>query len=70
MAAVSDGVDHLKPALEEMATDRAADLRDAHVRVRQAARTKRPKTVTVDPHLPVDLLGVYVLLPDLGGAQT
>ncbi len=65
---VIHAVDHLRPALEEMATDRAADLRDAHVRVRQAARTKRPKTVTVDPHLPVDLLGVYVLLPDPNAA--
>ena len=67
VAMVLDGEAHLRPALEEMAVDRAADLRDAHVRVRQAARTRRPKTVSVDPHLPVDLLGVYVLLPDHGG---
>lgn len=67
---VIDGVEALTPALEEMAIDRAASLRDAHVRVREAARRRRPKTVSVAPHLPVDLLGIYVLLPDMEGATT
>ena len=48
------------PALQQLADDRAAQLRDEHLRVREQTRGAR---VTVRPAGPPDLLGVYVLLP-------
>jgi SNF2 family DNA or RNA helicase len=51
-------------ALEPIAKDRAAEQLAAHERVRDAARTKG--RVTIEPVLPVDILGAYVLLPRLG----
>ena len=53
----------LRAALESVAQERAEAQRDAHERVRAAARAKG--RVVVEPVLPVDLLGVYVLLPRL-----
>jgi superfamily II DNA or RNA helicase len=50
-------------ALEPIAADRAAAQLAAHERVREAARTKG--RVTIQPVLPVDILGAYVLLPRL-----
>lgn len=49
--------------LEAYAQERGQALLDAHLRVRQAAKMggKRPQ---VEPLLPPDVLGVYVLLPD------
>jgi hypothetical protein len=51
----------LQQALEPVAAERAAAQLAAHERVREAARTKG--RVTVQPVLPVDILGAYVLLP-------
>ena len=48
-------------ALESVARERAALQLVAHERVREAARTKGK--VTVEPVLPVDILGAFVLLP-------
>jgi superfamily II DNA or RNA helicase len=59
--AAIDRLQELRPALETVARDRADRLLDAHRRVREAARAKG--TVTVSPQLPVDVVGVYVLLP-------
>ena len=53
----------LRVALEPVAQERARGQREAHERVRAATRTKG--RVAVEPVLPVDLLGVYVLLPRL-----
>ena len=53
----------LRAALEPVAQERAEAQREAHERVRAAARAK--SRVAVEPVLPVDLLGVYVLLPRL-----
>ena len=53
----------LRAALEPVAQERAAAQREAHERVRAATRTKG--RVAVEPVLPVDRLGVYVLLPRL-----
>ena len=53
----------LRAALEPVAEERAEAQREAHERVRAATRTKG--RVAVEPVLPVDLLGVYVLLPRL-----
>lgn len=49
------------PYLETLATDRANALLNDHRRVREAARDIGSYDVT--PCLPVDVLGVYVLLP-------
>jgi superfamily II DNA or RNA helicase len=53
----------LQKALEPVASMRAATQLAAHERVREAARTKG--RVTIQPVLPVDILGAYVLLPRL-----
>jgi hypothetical protein len=50
-------------ALQLVANERAATQLAAHERVREAARTKG--RVTIQPVLPVDILGAYVLLPRL-----
>jgi hypothetical protein len=41
--------------------ERAAAQLEAHERVREASRTRGK--VTIEPVLPVDILGAYVLLP-------
>jgi hypothetical protein len=48
--------------LDDEAASRARAVRDAHVRVRTAARL-RGVAVEVRPVLPVDVLGVFVLVP-------
>ena len=53
----------LRAALEPVARERAEAQREAHERVRAATRVKG--RIGVKPVLPVDLLGVYVLLPRL-----
>jgi superfamily II DNA/RNA helicase len=64
---VADGLGVLKPAIEAEATRRAEELRQAHSRVRQITAIKgRPARIQgykVIPRLPVDILGIYVLLP-------
>lgn len=59
---VIDRVAELRPHLDEVARERASELRDAQERVRESARLTGV-TYSVDPQLPIDLLGVYVLLP-------
>ncbi|GIE90489.1 helicase-related protein [Actinoplanes regularis] len=56
------------PHLDQYAHDLAESLREAHVRVRTTARGDRAgalsiRGLTVEPQLPVDVLGVYVYLP-------
>jgi hypothetical protein len=51
-------------ALEVIAGERAMAQREAHERVRQAV--KKTGRVTIEPVLPVDVLGAYVALPVLG----
>jgi superfamily II DNA or RNA helicase len=53
----------LQHALGPVAHERAAAQLAAHERVREAARTKG--RISVEPVLPVDILGAYVLLPKL-----
>lgn len=53
-------LDELKEDLERLAQERAAALLAAHRRVRQ---TTRMGQVRVRPHLPLDVLAMYVLLP-------
>ena len=74
--AMIDGVlaalPQLTPELEAEAYRAAGELQDAHSRVRQAARGRETagaltvRGLSVEPQLPVDLLGVFVFLP--GGA--
>ena len=51
----------LRAALEPVARERAEAQREAHERVRVATRANG--RVGIEPALPVDLLGTYVLLP-------
>lgn len=52
----------LQPALSDIAQRRGQELLDAHRRVRTAARQTGVR-YTVQPQLPPDVLGVYLLLP-------
>jgi len=58
-------VQALQSALDETAQARAKALLDAHRRVRTAARIAK-RAIRVEPHLPADVLGLFVYLP--GGA--
>lgn len=51
----------LGPELDRIAHARAEALLDAHTRVRTSARAGG--TIVSEPVLPVDVLGVFVLLP-------
>jgi hypothetical protein len=53
----------LQKSLEPIASQRAAAQLEAHERVREASKTKG--RVSIEPVLPVDILGAYVLLPRL-----
>jgi len=55
-----------QPALEDFARERADDLLADHQRVRAAARTPGRARYQVKALLPVDVIGVFVLLPPLG----
>ncbi|MGQ9684605.1 MAG: helicase-related protein, partial [Anaerolineae bacterium] len=62
VAGVLQGIEHLQGPLQSLAERRARALLAAHERVRAAARIRGTR-YDVRPHLPVDVLGVYVLLP-------
>ena len=53
----------LGPELEALATARAEELLQAHLRVRKAAGI-RAGEVRVEVVRPVDLLGVYLFVPE------
>ncbi|MCA9958870.1 MAG: DEAD/DEAH box helicase, partial [Anaerolineales bacterium] len=52
----------LQPALHDIAEKRGQELLEAHRRVRMAARQTGVR-YTVQPQLPPDVLGIYILLP-------
>lgn len=56
--------DEWQPALEDFARRRANDLLEDHRRVRSAADSRG--RYAVKPLLPVDVIGLFVLLPSLG----
>jgi len=61
LARILDGAEDLAQHLAGFAAERARTLTEQHNRVREeSAATGR---ATVSPHLPVDVLGVYVLVP-------
>lgn len=57
----------LQHALASVANERSAVQLAAHERVREASRTKG--RVSIQPVLPVDILGAYVLLPMPGNGR-
>jgi hypothetical protein len=59
---VVEGMSHLRAYLDQLAVGRAEELLDAHRRVRTASQIAGAR-YDVRPQLPVDVLGVYVLLP-------
>ncbi len=59
---VVDALPRLEARIVETARERAAALAEAHARVRQSARPGGTAH-RVTPHLPPDVLGVYVFLP-------
>jgi hypothetical protein len=59
----------MTPVLDVVARERAAALAADHARVREAAETRQARIATsvkVEPVLPVDVIGLYVLLPVIG----
>jgi len=57
---IIDRLEELTPSLEQFARDRAENIAQSHQRVRSI--TKEGK-VNVEPQLPLDILGVYILQP-------
>jgi len=62
MLRINEAIGFLRPKLEEVAQARAEELLQAHRSVRTAARIKGLR-YRVEPHLPPDVLGIYVYLP-------
>ena len=58
----TDALPLLTPHLEAEAANRAEVLRASHAQARSAAAVRR-RGLRVTPQLPVDILGIYVLLP-------
>ena len=59
---ILEGLDVIRPYLDEIATAHGDELLNAHGRVRTASRT-RGVSYRVQPILPPDILGIYVYLP-------
>ena len=57
------GFEALRPKLLEIAKARGKALLDAHKRVRKIAKGGA-RTTGIDPHEAVDVLGIFVFLPD------
>lgn len=64
LGALLSGLPAVQSALAPVAVERAALQLSAHERVREAARARG--RVAIEPVLPVDILGAYLLLPRLG----
>jgi len=65
---VLDGIDDIAPHLDGQAHDAAAELLDAHRRVRGSAGAAK-RGLNVRAETPVDIVGIYVLLPAAGRAS-
>ena len=63
LARLISDFDALRPHLDEQLKRKAEELREAHVRVRSAAKLAAG-SVRVQPQLPADVVGAYVFLPD------
>ena len=62
LRAVVDGYPHLEPELESFVKERGEAILAAHRRVRSAARDSGTR-YSVEPQLPPDVLGIYLLIP-------
>ena len=60
-------VDELRPHLDSVAEELAVQLRDDHIRVREAGGQRVRRQVAVRAQKPADVLGVYVYLPGSAG---
>ena len=60
---------HLHAHLDQLADDQAERLREAHLRVREAAGQRVRRQITVRAQKPADVLGVYVYLPAAQGGS-
>ncbi|MCK6591349.1 MAG: helicase SNF2, partial [Polyangiaceae bacterium] len=68
VARIVEGFDALRPRLAAIADERGKALLDAHRRVRKVAKGG-DRTVSIEAHDAVDVLGVFVYLPvEAGGA--
>jgi hypothetical protein len=59
---MNDFAEHMQPHLEQLARERAEELREAHRRVRKVASLSVMR-LRVEPQLLPDILGIYVYLP-------
>lgn len=65
---VTDTIGTLMPHIEREAGRKADELLEAHTRVRKVL-SRTGISYKVSPHLPVDILGIYVYLPAAGAAS-
>jgi superfamily II DNA or RNA helicase len=67
----TDDLPLVRQYLDDVGDQLAAELRDSHIRVREAAGQRVRRQITVHPLKPADVLGVYVYLPgqSAGGAS-
>ena len=59
---ILDEFDSIRPFLDNSAKTIGTELLEAHKRVRTAS-ARKGITYTVEPKLPVDVLGLYIFLP-------
>lgn len=64
---IADNLQLLYPHIEGVAKQKAEEINLSHQRVRKAAQMKGVE-YSVSPHMPPDLIGLYVMLPG-GGAR-
>ena len=64
MNCVGEGLLAIKPKLIALAKERGEALLEAHRRVRKATRATGTSQ-RIEPKLPVDVLGVFVYLPEV-----
>jgi hypothetical protein len=55
--------------LDQFADGLAGRLREAHLRIREAAGQRARRQITVRAQKPADVLGVYIYLPAMPGGQ-
>jgi superfamily II DNA or RNA helicase len=60
---IVEGFNMLRPQLDIYADERAKELQESHLRVRDAALLRRSQKLEIKPELPPDVLGIYVYLP-------
>lgn len=66
LAGIISNFDGLRGRLNMVAEERGEALLDAHLRVRQSARLEI-RALRVEPHLPPDVLGIFLYRPMVGG---